>query len=127
VNVSPSGPGSDRRPVYAISVIAELSGVRPESLRAYEAKGLLDPHRTQGGTRRYSQRDLEQVARIAELLGEGLNIAGVRRVLALEADVERLGAEVERLSAEIARLSGSRTRREPHDGLRRPPSPAAGA
>lgn len=108
-------PG-DRHPVYAISVIAELSGVRAESLRAYETKGLLDPQRTAGGTRRYSQWDLERIARIAELLAEGLNLAGVRRVLELEAEVARLRAEVARLGRVRDRAVTGRTTRGPGAG-----------
>ena len=78
------------RAVYVISVAAELAGVHPQTLRIYERKGLLDPARTAGGNRRYSDSDLERLRRIAELTDEGLNLAGVRRVLELEAEIERL-------------------------------------
>jgi MerR family transcriptional regulator/heat shock protein HspR len=84
------------RGVYVISVAAELAGVHPQTLRIYERKGLLDPARTAGGNRRYSESDLARLRRIAELTEEGLNLAGVRRVLELEAELGRLQAEVER-------------------------------
>jgi MerR family transcriptional regulator/heat shock protein HspR len=88
------------RAVYVISVAAELAGVHPQTLRLYERRGLVDPSRTDGGNRRYSQRDIEQLRRIQELTTAGLNLEGVRRVLELEADVARLQAEIERITAE---------------------------
>ena len=78
-------PPSDQG-LYAISVAAELTGVAPQTLRLYETKGLLDPARTEGGTRRYSDQDIERIQRIAELTAIGLNLAGVSRVLELEAE-----------------------------------------
>lgn len=84
----------DRRALYGMSVAAELSGVNPQNLRAYEAKGLLEPERTAGGTRRYSERDLARVARISRLLEAGLNLKGIEHVLALEAETERLRSEL---------------------------------
>ncbi len=84
------------RAVYVISVAAELAGVHPQTLRIYERKGLVDPARTAGGNRRYSDFDLERLRRIAELTDEGLNLAGVRRVLELEAEIGRLEAELQR-------------------------------
>jgi MerR family transcriptional regulator, heat shock protein HspR len=84
------------RALYIISVAAELAGVHPQTLRIYERKGLLDPARTAGGNRRYSDTDLERLRRIAELTDEGLNLAGVRRVLELEAEIARLEAELHR-------------------------------
>ena len=86
-------PGHDRA-LYGISVAAELTGVNPQMLRAYEAKGLVEPHRTQGGTRRYSTQDLVRVDRITTLLAAGLNLAGVEHVLQLEAETRQLRAEV---------------------------------
>ena len=80
--------------VYVISVAAELAGMHPQTLRIYERKGLLDPARTAGGNRRYSDEDLHRLQRIAELTEEGLNLAGVRRVLTLEARVAQLEREV---------------------------------
>ena len=84
-----------RRPVYVISVAAELVGVHPQTLRVYERKGLLDPIRTTGGSRRFSDEDLARLRRIQELTTAGLNLEGVRRVLELEDEVERLEAELE--------------------------------
>lgn len=83
------------RAVFVISVAAELVGVHPQTLRIYERKGLLDPARTVGNSRRYSEQDLDQLRRIQELTAEGLNLTGVKRVLQLEADVSRLQAELE--------------------------------
>ncbi len=78
------------RAVYVISVAAELAGVHPQTLRIYERKGLLAPARTAGGSRRYSDADLAQLQRIAELTDEGLNLVGVQRVLELERSVAEL-------------------------------------
>ena len=78
-----------RRAVYVISVAAELAGLHPQTLRIYERKGLVDPARTGGGSRRYSDADIEQLRRIQELTAEGLNLAGVQRVLELEAELTR--------------------------------------
>ena len=75
------------RAVYVISVAAELAGVHPQTLRIYERKGLVDPARTGGGSRRYSDADIALLRRIQELTNEGLNLAGVQRVLELEAEV----------------------------------------
>jgi MerR family transcriptional regulator/heat shock protein HspR len=78
------------RPLYGISVAAELTGVNPQALRGYEAKGLVDPARTEGGTRRYSGQDIERINKITALLDDGLNLAGVAHVLALEAEISHL-------------------------------------
>jgi MerR family transcriptional regulator/heat shock protein HspR len=102
----------DRRALYGMSVAAELTGVNPQNLRAYEAKGLLEPHRTAGGTRRYSDHDLARVARITVLLEEGLNLKGIEQVLALE-------AETERLRGELAALRPAREAGEPPAPRRR--------
>ena len=91
---------SANRAVYVISVAAELAGVHPQTLRVYERRGLVDPSRTGGGNRRYSQRDIEQLRRIQDLTAAGLNLEGVRRVLELEADVARLQAEIDRIRTE---------------------------
>ena len=80
--------------VYVISVAAELAGMHPQTLRIYERRGLVDPARTTGGNRRYSEADIALLLRIARLTEEGLNLAGVKRVLALEAEVARLEAEL---------------------------------
>jgi MerR family transcriptional regulator/heat shock protein HspR len=76
-------------------VAAELAGVHPQTLRIYERKGLLDPARTGGGNRRYSEADIAHLRRIQELTAAGLNLEGVRRVMALEGEIARLRAELE--------------------------------
>ena len=81
--------------VYVISVAAELTGMHPQTLRIYERKGLLDPSRTSGGSRRFSERDLERLRHIQELTSTGLNLEGVRRVLQLEAEVAALRREID--------------------------------
>ena len=92
-------PVTGSQAVYAMAVAAELSGVNPPMLRAYEERGLISPHRTAGGTRRYSPDDIAEVHHISDLLAEGLNLAGVEAVLALERENRALRAEVERLQA----------------------------
>ena len=85
------------RAVYIISVAAELAGVHPQTLRTYERKGLIKPKRTPGGTRRYSYKDIRRVQLIQELTqGEGVNLAGVLRILELQDELEELTAELER-------------------------------
>jgi MerR family transcriptional regulator/heat shock protein HspR len=76
-----------QRAVYVISVAAELAGLHPQTLRIYERKGLLDPARTGGGSRRYSEEDIALLRRIQDLTAEGLNLAGVQKVLELEAEL----------------------------------------
>ena len=88
--------------VYVISVAAELAGVHPQTLRIYERKGLLEPGRTQGGSRRYSEADIALLRRIQDLTNEGLNLAGVKRVLELEAELARRQAELDELRARAA-------------------------
>jgi MerR family transcriptional regulator, heat shock protein HspR len=95
--ISPDPRG---RAVYVISVAAELAGVHPQTLRVYERRGLVDPLRTGGGSRRYSERDLERLRRIQDLTAEGLNLEGVRKVLLLEAEVERLQDTLDRTRSE---------------------------
>jgi MerR family transcriptional regulator/heat shock protein HspR len=90
------------RALYVISVAAELAGVHPQTLRIYERKGLVDPARTQGGSRRYSDIDIDRLRRIQELTSAGLNLEGVRRVIALEDEVRQLRTEVVRLQHELA-------------------------
>jgi MerR family transcriptional regulator/heat shock protein HspR len=82
------------RAVYVISVAAELAGMHPQTLRIYERKGLVDPARTGGGSRRYSDADIALLSRIQELTNEGLNLAGVKRVLNLEARVAELEGQL---------------------------------
>lgn len=92
--------GADRA-VYVISVAAELAGVHPQTLRIYERKGLVEPARTGGGSRRYSDRDISRLRAIQELTASGLNLAGVKRVLDLEAEVAVLRAQVATLTEEV--------------------------
>ena len=84
----------ESRAVYVISVAAELSGMHPQTLRIYERKGLLEPTRTGGGSRRYSPLDIARLHRIAEFTAAGLNLEGVKRVMDLEDEVTRLRAEL---------------------------------
>ena len=86
--------------VYVISVAAELGGVHPQTLRIYERKGLLDPARTGGGSRRYSEADIARLGRIQELTSVGINLEGVRRVLELEDEIHQLRRRIERVTAE---------------------------
>src|SRR4051794_6383786 len=86
--------------VYVISVAADLAGVHPQTLRMYERKGLLEPARTLGGSRRYSDRDLDRLRRIGEFTEAGVNLEGVRRILGLQDELASLRAELERSRAE---------------------------
>ena len=88
--------------VYIISVAAELAGVHPQTLRIYERKGLLEPGRTPGGSRRYSEADIALLRRIQDLTNEGLNLAGVKRVLELELELDRTRAEADELRSQAA-------------------------
>jgi len=94
--VSPGWAGLDRG-LFSISVAAELAGLHPQTLRIYEREGLLDPARSAGGTRRYSRRDIEKLAEICALTADGLNLAGIRRVLQLQEETRQLQAELARL------------------------------
>ena len=83
--------------IYVISVAAQRAGMHPQTLRIYERRGLLQPARTQGGNRSYSELDIARLRRIAELTAEGMNVEGIRRVMYLEAEVIRLRNEVDQL------------------------------
>ena len=87
--------------VYVISVAAELAGVHPQTLRIYERKGLLRPARTAGNTRRYSERDIDRLRRIQELTERGINLAGVKRIIEMQAELERMRDEVARIHREL--------------------------
>lgn len=100
--------------VYVISVAAELAGMHPQTLRIYERRGLVSPARTEGGNRRYSDADLEQLQRISDLAEQGMNLEGIRRVLELEAENTRLRDELQR-----ARAAAAQAREEAERGLRR--------
>jgi MerR family transcriptional regulator/heat shock protein HspR len=91
------------RALYIISVAAELAGVHPQTLRIYERKGLIEPSRTEGRSRRYSDRDIALLQRIQELTNEGVSLAGVRKVLELEAELDEARERIEDLRAEIER------------------------
>src|SRR4051794_10945123 len=89
---------SDRdRALYIISVAAELAGVHPQTLRIYERKGLIEPSRTQGRSRRYSDRDIALLRRIQELTNEGVSLVGVRKIIDLEAELARAEARIREL------------------------------
>jgi MerR family transcriptional regulator, heat shock protein HspR len=98
--------GPDTRPRYSISVAAELTGLHQQTLRVYEARGLVRPRRTPGGTRRYSEADLARLRKISVLTGElGLSLAGATRVLELEDMVARLDAQVADLQKQLVAAS----------------------
>jgi MerR family transcriptional regulator, heat shock protein HspR len=93
---------TSQRPIYMISVAAELVGMHPQTLRMYETKGLIRPHRTPGGTRLYSEADVERLRIVQRLTTElGLNLAGVELVLRLEDELRKAHAQVERLQREL--------------------------
>ena len=98
----------DSRAVYIISVAAQLAGVHPQTLRIYERKGLIEPQRTQGRSRRYSQRDVALLQHIQELTQAGVGLAGVERVLELERELElaqqRIAALEDQVAAGVAAL-----------------------
>jgi MerR family transcriptional regulator/heat shock protein HspR len=93
---------ASERPIYMISVAAELVGMHPQTLRMYETKGLVRPHRTPGGTRLYSEADVERLRIVQRLTTElGLNLAGVELVLRLEDELRKAHAQVERLQQQL--------------------------
>ena len=99
--------------VYVISVAAELAGMHPQTLRIYERRGLVNPARTQGGNRRYSDADIETLQRIAHLAEQGMNLEGIRRVMELEFENARLRDELRsaRLAAQNAAVDAERRQR----------------
>ena len=111
-------PSEQQRALYIISVAAELAGVHAQTLRIYERKGLIEPARTEGGSRRYSERDIELLQHIQELTNEGVGLSGVKRILELELALEKATAEIERLREQVKRARGeaaeteARVRRE---------------
>ncbi|HWD42632.1 MAG TPA: MerR family transcriptional regulator [Actinomycetota bacterium] len=104
-------PAESERAVFVISVAAELAGVHPQTLRIYEREGLVQPKRTTANARRYSQRDIERLLEIKRLTGDGMNLEGVRRVMALTQEVERLQAALAALEGEL-RAQARRHRQE---------------
>ena len=93
------------RPLYMIGVAAELAGMHPQTLRAYEQKGLVTPQRTRGNTRMYSQADIERLALINELTDEGINLAGVIRILDLQGRLNERDQEIDDLHRRVRRLA----------------------
>ncbi len=91
--------------VYVISVAAELSGMHPQTLRIYERRGLLQPARTAGGNRRYSDADIQRLLRIAQLTAAGMNLEGIRQVMQLEQQVRQLSAELANLQSELNKVA----------------------
>lgn len=114
---------SDRKTaaVFVISVAAELAGMHPQTLRIYERKGLIDPYRTPGGTRRYSQEDIKRLTLIQDLTSQGLNLEGVKQVLDLQTEVQRLRSDVAELrnAVEETRVAAERQALEIHQSYRR--------
>ena len=114
----------DDRPLYMISVAAELAGVHPQTLRIYERKQLIQPQRSQGNTRLYSQADVERLQLIQQLTQDGVNLAGVVRIIELRRELDRTRAELAHARARMeraemaARIAGERARvREVHAAL----------
>ena len=93
------------RPLYMIGVAAELAGMHPQTLRSYEQKGLVTPQRTRGNTRMYSQADIERLALINELTDEGINLAGVIRILDLQGRLNERDQEIDDLHRRVRRLA----------------------
>lgn len=91
----------NERAVYIISVAAELAGVHPQTLRIYERKGLLRPARTAGNTRRYSERDLDRLRLIQDLTQRGVNLAGVKMIIELQVEMERVRREIDDMHREL--------------------------
>jgi MerR family transcriptional regulator, heat shock protein HspR len=116
--VNPGWADLDRG-LFSISVAAGLAGLHPQTLRIYEREGLLDPARSAGGTRRYSRRDIDRLTEICALTADGLNLAGIRRVLQLQAETRQLQAELARLR-DLAGTSGPAAPQAPGRRGRRP-------
>ena len=107
--------------VFVISVAAELTGVHPQTLRIYERRGLIEPYRTPGGTRRYSRADLERLELIQALTEAGLNLEGVKRVMKLEAEIDKLRKDVAEMRRKVEEMAEEAERRvrEVHRSYRR--------
>lgn len=111
VSVGVSGPIDDLG-VYVISVAAQLAGVHPQTLRIYERRGLLNPKRTSGNSRRYSQRDVDRLRRIQRLTQEeGVNLAGVRIIMDLERQLDRIRDEMEALRRRVDQVTSEMNER----------------
>ena len=107
----------DAAPVYAISVAAQLAGLHPQTLRQYDRLGLVSPRRTSGRNRLYSLRDIASLREVTRLSAEGVNLAGIQRILGLETENERLRSQLGILLAEVQRL-------RPGIGARPPSTPS---
>src|SRR5256885_6715271 len=114
-------PRTADRALYIISVAAELAGVHPQTLRIYERKGLIEPSRTEGRSRRYSARDIALLQRIQELTNEGVSLVGVRKILDLEAELAAVRDRVAALEAALAQAheDGLNAVRDVHRSYRR--------
>lgn len=111
---------SPDRAIYIISVAAEIADVHPQTLRIYERKGLLTPKRTQGNTRRYSERDIERLRRIQRLTQEGVNLAGVTKIFELESELQELRGHLQQVRDELDGVraeSHASTERPGHNAL----------
>ena len=95
----------EEEPIFAIAVAAELAGMHPQTLRQYDRIGLVSPQRTSGNTRMYSQADIERLELINELTGEGINLAGVIRILDLQGRLDERDAELDDLHKRVRRLA----------------------
>jgi MerR family transcriptional regulator, heat shock protein HspR len=102
--MSTDGVPSDHEAVYVISVAAELSGMHPQTLRQYDRLGLVSPGRASGRGRRYSLRDIASLRNIQRLVGEGVNLAGIARIIELESAVANMAIEVAKLRTEVNAL-----------------------
>ena len=109
------------RAVFVISVAAELAGMHPQTLRIYERRGLIEPYRTPGGTRRYSQDDIDRLSVIQSLTEQGLNLEGVRQVMEMQDEIERLKRKVATLERKLdeARQDGEQRIAQVHRSYRR--------
>ena len=106
---------SPHHAVYVISVAAELAGMHPQTLRIYERRGLVNPARTNGGNRRYSDHDISLLRRISELAESGMNLEGIRRVMELEAEVAELHRRLEEAERRLAMVADEAQRRQRRD------------
>lgn len=117
------------RALYIISVAADLAGVHPQTLRIYERKGLIEPARTEGRSRRYSDRDIALLRRIQELTNEGVSLVGVRKIIDLENELARAAARIRELEQALDRACDdvAEAVRETHRQYRRDLVPVRGA
>lgn len=106
-----------QRPLYMISVAADLAGVHPQTLRIYESKGIVRPSRSAGNTRLYSEEDIDRLRLVAQLTSEGINLAGVIRILDLEAQVHKKACEADALRRRMARLQAELHERDLRDTI----------